>query len=165
VKLQHLFTSRCIKNWINVSKLRRISDNRDILHKRFQTSQTPHHFNQNTEQADGELDELLTSRQADANAFSPDGKSQAEKSGVETRADDSRQMYAVASHGTQQLPICINNHATCPEISLQNMPRQKSSMTNTDCNRTDHDLKQLSLLANLKLQTKITEGQNHPAKG
>jgi hypothetical protein len=131
VKLQHLFTSRCIKNWINVSKLRRISDNHDILHKRFQTSQTPHHFHQNTRQADGKLDHHLTSRQADANAFSQDGRNQAEKSGVETRADDSKQ--------TQQLPICVSNHATCPETALQNMPQQKCSMTNTDCTRTDQN--------------------------
>jgi hypothetical protein len=56
-------------------------------------------------------------------------------------------MYAVASHGRQQLPICISNHATCPEIALQNMLRQKSSMTNTDCTRTDQDRETAELVS------------------
>jgi hypothetical protein len=38
-KLQNMYTSRCLKNWIHASKLRKVSDNRDILQKRFQTLQ------------------------------------------------------------------------------------------------------------------------------
>jgi hypothetical protein len=129
--------------------LEKISDNRDILHKRFQTSQTPHHFNQNTQQADGKLDQQLTPKQADANAFSPDGRHQAEKFGVETRADDFKQ--------AQQLPICISNHATCPEIAFQNMPRQKSSTTNTDCTRTDQDCDTAELVSKSEFSNRRTK--------
>jgi hypothetical protein len=109
-KLQNLYTSRCIKNWINVSKLRKVSDNRDILHQRFQTIQNTQHINDETQQAelaDVEIGDQPTAGQKDAHtSVAAEQRRDDDSSHARTCAEDLLQTRAASSHAGQ-----LNIHA------------------------------------------------------
>jgi hypothetical protein len=140
-KLQNLYTSRYIKNWINVSKLRKVSDNRDILHRRFQRIQNTQHINDETQQAelaDVEIGDQPTSGQRDAHtSVAAEHRRDDDSSHARTCAEDLLQTHAASSHAGQPTSTSFNKqHATRQSESLQHMPDVTSKSARADSFKT-----------------------------
>ena len=141
-KLQNLYTSRCLKNWIHVSKLRKVSDNRDILQKRFQTFPHSKQPNQETQSAAVEGDERPTSRQTDSDTAVAQGhRHDVDRSHATIIVEGPGQKEAVSAQTSRS----ISDRATSRNYSLQNIPDNRPILARTDGTRTRQAYKTVDL--------------------